>query len=149
MSTRSMLAAAAVAATLTLTGTACSSSGTASDATKSAAASLAANPAVVKAKATLKANFNKDFTATHPYDSLKKVLQESFPGVSSADIITFGLKSFTFKARHAGPEQDQWFEGVVLFAMNKNATGIPSGAATPSIPGVTPPASKSPSAVQS
>lgn len=146
MKHRSLPAVAAVTVALLLPGAvACSSSGNASDATKSAAASLATNPAVVKAKATLKANFDKDWKATSPYASLKTVLKESFPGVSSADIVTFGLKTFTFKARHPGAEQDAWFSGVVLFAMNKSATGIPTGAASPPIPGVSnTPASSSP-----
>lgn len=136
-----MLAAVAIAASLAIP--ACSSSGNASDATKSAAASLATNPTVVKAKAELKTNFDKDFTAAHPIASLTKVLQETFPGASSSDIVTEGLKTFKLKDRHAGPEQDAWFEGIVLFAMNQGATGVGSG--QPSIPAVTIPASKSPS----
>jgi len=137
MKPRSILAAAAVAAALALTGTACSSSGNASDATKSAAASLATNPAVVKATAKLKANFDNDWTAKHPYASLKTVLKETFPGTSGSDIVTFGLKTFTLGARHPGPARDAWFSGVVLFALNKGATGVHG---QPSIPGVTSPA---------
>jgi hypothetical protein len=138
MSRRNTIAAASLAAALALTGTAaCSSSGDASNATRSAAASLATNPAVIAAKAKLKKNFDNDWTAQHPYASLKTVLQETFPGVKSKDIVTFGLKTFTFKARHAGPEQDQWFEGVVLFALNKGATGVHG---QPRVPGVTTPA---------
>lgn len=131
-----VLAAAAVAAALGLSA-GCSSSGNDSQAAAAAASSLAANPAVQKAEGQLKANFARDFTAQHPVTSLEQVLKETFPGANSSDIVTYGVKTFTFKARHRGAAQDQWFQGVVLFALNKNAQGIPSGGASPSIPGVT------------
>jgi hypothetical protein len=133
---KKVLASSALAAVLALSAAGCTSSGHSQEAA-AAASSLAANPAVKNAEATLKANFAKDFLAAHPVTSLENVLKETFPGANSTDIVTYGLKTFTLKARHRGPAQDVWFQGVVLFALNKNAAGVPSGAASAPIPGVT------------
>lgn len=140
MSRRTMLAGAAIAATLAIAGCASSSQGDASAAAKSAAASLSANPQFQAAKTRLDTNMRKDFHITHPITSVKAVLTETFPGADLQKIIVYSVQTFKPAARHAGQARDAWESGVVTYALQQSAQGIPSGAATPKIPGVTSPA---------
>jgi hypothetical protein len=136
MKPRSILAAAAVAAALALTGTACSSSGNASEAARSAAASLSANPQFQADKARLEQNMRKDFHPTHPIKSVKTVVAETFPGADVQKIVVFAVTSFKPAARHAGQARTDWENGVINYALQQGATGVHG---QPSIPGVTTP----------
>ncbi len=135
MQRRNMLAAAGIIACLlvppALSG--CSSSGSATDAARSAAASLSANPQFQKDKARLEANMRKDFHPTHPIASAKVVVAETFPGADAQKIVVFAVTSFKPGVRHAGAERQAWEAGVVQAALNQSAQGV-SG--QPSIPGV-------------
>lgn len=148
MQTRTMLAAAGIAAALTLAG--CSSSGHASDSARAAASSLAANPTYQQDKAQLEAellaNFKKHFNPAHPITSMEAAVQDTFPGGSSTKIVNYAVQTFKLSDARQ-PKLNEWIAGVVAYALNQDAQGVPSGAASVSIPGVTVPVPTPPSVI--
>ena len=137
------VAAAALAAALLVPAAAgCASSG--HPHAHAALSSLEADPTyqaqVQRLQAQLLANYQKDFTPAHPVDSMKQAVSETFPGASLNQIVGYAVKTFKLKDRKRGPDQDAWMHGVVTYALQQSAQGIPSGAASPTIPGVTSPA---------
>lgn len=141
---RNTLAAAVIAALVAVPAAGCSSSshGNASASARAAASSLTANPVYQQDKARLEAlllvNFKKDFNPAHPVASVKTAVQDTFPGGSSNKIVDYAVKTFTLAAAKPGAKRRAWIQDVVTFALNQGAQGVGTG--TPSIPGVTAPA---------
>jgi hypothetical protein len=135
-----VLAGAAIVAVLAAGSAGCASSGSATDAARSAAASLSANPQFQTDKTRLEANMRKDFHPTHPVKSVQAVLTETFPGADIQSILVYGVKTFKPAARKAGQARTDWENGVVTYALQQSAQGVKG---QPSIPGVTSSASPS------
>jgi len=136
-----VLVAASFAAVLAGSAAGCSSSGHASDSARAAASSLAANPTYQQDKqrleAELLANFKKHFNPAHPITSMEAAVQATFPGGSSTKIVNYAVQTFKLSDAKPGAKRQAWIQGVVAFALNQDAQGVPSGAASVPIPGVT------------
>lgn len=142
----SILAAAAAAAALLMAG--CSSSGSAGPDTSkgaSAAQSILADPQVsadiATAEAELTANFKKDFSAAHPYASIKQAVQDTFPQGNLSKIEAYAVKTFSLKVIHPGltkPNADRraWINGIAKFAITQGGGAPSASPGTASIPGV-------------
>lgn len=138
-----LLAAAAAAAALLMAG--CSSSGSSgTDAAKSAGQSALANPAVsadiAAAEALLTANFKKDFSAAHPYASIKQAIMDTFPQGNLPKIENYAVRTFSLKVIHPGltkPNADRsaWIQNIVKTALASGAVASASPG-TAKVPGV-------------
>jgi len=137
MNKQDMLAAMAAATVLLAAGCASAPGATAHPA-RSAVSALTADPAYRADKQRLEgellASFQKDFRPSHPITSMMSAVQATFP--DGAGVVNFAVRTFTLADAH-GPALHAWAAGVVTFAL---AQGQPAVAGTPSIPGVTPPA---------
>ncbi len=108
-----------------------------------AASSVLANPTVsadvAQAEALLTANFKKDFSAAHPYASIKQAVQDTFPQGDLAKIENYAVKTFSLKVIHPGltkPNADRsaWIQNIVKTALASGA--VPSASpGTAKIPG--------------
>jgi hypothetical protein len=146
-------AAAAAAAVLALAAAGCSSSGSSHAAQgKAAASSIAANPTVSselnQSEQLLLANIQANFSAAHPYKSLKAGIRATYPNGSTTQIINFGVKHFTIAVVHPlhghNPARDAWLLLVTNYAQSLGAkpevpATVPATAPSgqPAIPGVT------------
>lgn len=137
---RNGIVAATAVAALALTGAGCSS-GHASQSAAAAASSLAADPTyqaqVKQLENELLANFQKYFDPHHPITSMESAVEHTFPGASASTIVSYAVKTFKLADRKRGPDQDAWMHGVVTYALAQGTQGVPSGAASVPIPGVT------------
>jgi len=142
MNRRIMLVAAGLTAGLAIAGCGSSSHTQAAQSGRSAVSSLTANPTYQADKARLEAellaNFKATFNPAHPVTSMMAAVQATFPNGDSTKIVNYAVQ--TFKLSDAkNPGRQAWIAEVVTFALNQGAQGVGTG--TPSIPGVTAPAS--------
>jgi hypothetical protein len=68
---------------------------------------------------------------------MEAAVQATFPGGSGTKIVNYAVQTFKLSDATPGPKRQAWVQGVVAFALNQDAQGVPSGAASVAIPGVT------------